>query len=86
MSYIGHACDGELIQAVGWLRGVSRNEINPCRLGVNSIQTIDLVNQIKFNLSRDGAFYGQFDLTDEEWLTIGPLLPKQGRGPKCKGD
>ena len=28
----------------------------------------------------------RFDLTDEEWVTIQPLLPKQGRGPVSKDD
>lgn len=28
----------------------------------------------------------RFDLTDEEWVTIQPLLPKQGRGPVRKDD
>lgn len=28
----------------------------------------------------------RFDLTDEEWAVIGPLLPKQGRGPQRKDD
>ena len=28
----------------------------------------------------------RFDLTDEEWSVIGPLLPKQGRGPQRKDD
>ena len=28
----------------------------------------------------------RFDLTDEEWAISGPLLPKQGRGPKRKDD
>lgn len=28
----------------------------------------------------------RFDLTDEEWAIIAPLLPKQGRGPERKDD
>ncbi len=28
----------------------------------------------------------RFDLTDEEWSVIGPLLPEQGRGPQRKDD
>ncbi len=28
----------------------------------------------------------QFDLSDEEWAVIEPLLPKQGRGPKRQDD
>ena len=28
----------------------------------------------------------RFDLTDEEWAIIGPLLPRQGRGPQRKDD
>ena len=28
----------------------------------------------------------RFDLTDEEWTIIGPLLPAQGRGPDRKDD
>ncbi len=28
----------------------------------------------------------RFDLSDEEWGVIQPLLPKQGRGPKRKDD
>ena len=28
----------------------------------------------------------RFDLSDEEWVVIEPLLPKQGRGPKRKDD
>ena len=28
----------------------------------------------------------RFDLTDEEWVIIGPLLPVQGRGPDRKDD
>ena len=28
----------------------------------------------------------RFDLSDEEWAVIEPLLPKQGRGPKRKDD
>ena len=28
----------------------------------------------------------RFDLTDEEWTVIRPLLPKQGRGPARKDD
>ena len=28
----------------------------------------------------------RFDLTDEEWAVISPLLPKQGRGPERKDD
>ncbi len=28
----------------------------------------------------------RFDLTDEEWAAIEPLLPKGGRGPKRKDD
>jgi len=28
----------------------------------------------------------RFDLTDEEWAIIGPLLPQQGRGPERKDD
>jgi len=28
----------------------------------------------------------RFDLTDEEWAVIGPLLPKRGRGPHRKDD
>ena len=28
----------------------------------------------------------RFDLTDEEWATIQPLLPKRGRGPARKDD
>jgi len=27
-----------------------------------------------------------FDLTDEEWAIISPLLPPQGRGPERKAD
>jgi len=29
---------------------------------------------------------GRFDLSDEEWAVIEPLLPKDGRGPKRKDD
>lgn len=29
---------------------------------------------------------GRFDLTDEEWAIIEPLLPPQGRGPERKDD
>ena len=29
---------------------------------------------------------GRFDLTDEEWAVIEPLLPPQGRGPERKDD
>jgi transposase len=29
---------------------------------------------------------GPFDLTDEEWAIIEPLLPPQGRGPERKDD
>ena len=29
---------------------------------------------------------GRFDLSDEEWTVIEPLLPKDGRGPKRKDD
>jgi len=29
---------------------------------------------------------GRFDLSDEEWAVIEPLLPKQGRGPQRKSD
>ena len=32
------------------------------------------------------ARVARFDLTDEEWSVIGPLLPKQGRGPQRKDD
>jgi len=28
----------------------------------------------------------RFDLSDEEWAVIAPLLPKQGRGPQRKDD
>ncbi len=28
----------------------------------------------------------RFDLTDEEWMIISPLLPARGRGPKRKDD
>jgi len=28
----------------------------------------------------------RFDLTDEEWAAIQPLLPKKGRGPARKDD
>lgn len=28
----------------------------------------------------------RFDLTDEEWAIIVPLLPQQGRGPERKDD
>ena len=28
----------------------------------------------------------RFDLSDEEWAVIEPLLPKQGRGPQRKDD
>jgi len=28
----------------------------------------------------------RFDLSDEEWVVIEPLLPKDGRGPKRKDD
>ena len=28
----------------------------------------------------------RFDLSDEEWLVIEPLLPKRGRGPARKND
>lgn len=28
----------------------------------------------------------RFDLTDEEWAVIEPLLPKDGRGPKRQYD
>ena len=28
----------------------------------------------------------RYDLTDEEWSVIGPLLAKQGRGPQRKDD
>jgi transposase len=28
----------------------------------------------------------RFDLTDEEWAVVQPLLPKHGRGPKRKDD
>jgi transposase len=28
----------------------------------------------------------RFDLSDEEWAAIEPLLPKQGRGPKRRDD
>ena len=28
----------------------------------------------------------RFDLSDEEWAVIEPLLPKEGRGPKRKDD
>ena len=28
----------------------------------------------------------RFDLADEEWAVISPLLPKQGRGPERKDD
>lgn len=28
----------------------------------------------------------RFDLCDEEWAIIAPVLPKQGRGPKRKDD
>jgi transposase len=28
----------------------------------------------------------RFDLTDEEWALIEPMLPKDGRGPKRKDD
>jgi len=28
----------------------------------------------------------RFDLTDEEWVAIRPLLPKKGRGPARKDD
>ena len=28
----------------------------------------------------------RFDLSDEEWATIAPLLPKKGRGPARKDD
>ena len=31
-------------------------------------------------------FMGRFDLSDEEWAVIEPLLPKGGRGPKRKDD
>jgi len=31
-------------------------------------------------------FMGRFDLSDEEWAVIEPLLPKDGRGPKRKDD
>ena len=27
---------------------------------------------------------GRFDLSDEEWVVIEPLLPRDGRGPKRK--
>ncbi|MBL4837622.1 MAG: transposase [Kordiimonadaceae bacterium] len=27
-----------------------------------------------------------FDLTDEEWVVIEPLLPKRGRGPARRDD
>lgn len=29
---------------------------------------------------------GRFDLSDEEWVVIEPLLPRDGRGPKRKDD
>ena len=29
---------------------------------------------------------GRFDLSDEEWVVIKPLLPRDGRGPKRKDD
>jgi transposase len=28
----------------------------------------------------------RFDLSDQEWATISPLLPKQGRGPQRRDD
>ena len=34
----------------------------------------------------EGSLVMRFDLSDEEWAVIEPLLPKAGRGPKRVDD
>jgi len=38
------------------------------------------------HLIESEVFMGRFDLTDEEWAVVSPLLPGAGRGPKRRDD